>query len=410
MLDRQVGNAAPRIDPVRADEGLGRAGVEAARAAIRNAGPLRPARRARSSRLVRITPRNSQLPCSRLTRLVCLPCQPIPAACASGFSITGAVSTNTLSSDGACVDDEPRQRLQRLLDRLVIVAALGVDRDPPELRMRRQCQRIARRRIAHAQRDRGFRFGPQRQRRHAMVRALLHPAHRPVVPGLQPALEVEPGRVGRVGARKAARRETQPLRFRSYCFLKALAGIHPAPIPVHPELVEGPPLNLQGKTVLRQASARTERSRGRSARSRQGLRRHARRRRRQPRRPGRHHLRTARPQRRGQDDDVAHAARDHRSVERQPARARPRAPARGAPARSAICPRSAAFIRRCMRARRLPSWARCAGCRWPKAAAAPTPCWLSTILATGPKSRSAHCPRAWRRSSSCSAPSSTSRG
>ena len=46
-------------------------------------------------------PRNSQLPCSRLTRLVCLPCQPIPAAALSGFSITGAVSTNTFSSDGA---------------------------------------------------------------------------------------------------------------------------------------------------------------------------------------------------------------------------------------------------------------------------------------------------------------------
>ena len=32
------------------------------------------------------------------TRLVCLPCQPSPAAAASGFSITGAVSTNTLTS------------------------------------------------------------------------------------------------------------------------------------------------------------------------------------------------------------------------------------------------------------------------------------------------------------------------
>ena len=31
MLDRQVGDAAPRIDPVRAEEGLGRADIEAAR-------------------------------------------------------------------------------------------------------------------------------------------------------------------------------------------------------------------------------------------------------------------------------------------------------------------------------------------------------------------------------------------
>ena len=48
-----------------------------------------------------MTPRNSQLPCSRLSRLVCLPCQPMPAAADSGFSITGAVSTNTLSSQPA---------------------------------------------------------------------------------------------------------------------------------------------------------------------------------------------------------------------------------------------------------------------------------------------------------------------
>ena len=42
--------------------------------------------------------------------------------------------------------------------------------------------------------------------------------------------------------------------------------------------------------------------------------------------------------------------------------------------RSAICPRSAASIRRCTRARRSPSWARCAACRSPRAAAAPTRC------------------------------------
>ncbi len=41
--------------------------------------------------------RNSQLPWSRLGKLVCLPCHPMPAAADSGFSITGAVSTNTFS-------------------------------------------------------------------------------------------------------------------------------------------------------------------------------------------------------------------------------------------------------------------------------------------------------------------------
>ena len=48
--------------------------------------------------VVRFFPRNSQEPCVRETRLVCLPCQPMPARSANGFSITGAVSTNTFTA------------------------------------------------------------------------------------------------------------------------------------------------------------------------------------------------------------------------------------------------------------------------------------------------------------------------
>ena len=55
-----------------------------------------------SSSVVKIAPRNSHEPNSRDTRLVCLPCQPSPAAAASGFSITAAVSTNTFTSPPAC--------------------------------------------------------------------------------------------------------------------------------------------------------------------------------------------------------------------------------------------------------------------------------------------------------------------
>ena len=59
-----------------------------------------------------------------------------------------------------------------------------------------------------------------------MVRARLHPAHRPVVPGLEPAPDVEPGSVGGVGAREAAGGEAQPLGLGAYCLLKGLALIH----------------------------------------------------------------------------------------------------------------------------------------------------------------------------------------
>ena len=41
------------------------------------------------------------------TRLVCLPCQPMPAASASGFSITGAVSTKTFTSPPARATRRP---------------------------------------------------------------------------------------------------------------------------------------------------------------------------------------------------------------------------------------------------------------------------------------------------------------
>ena len=95
MLDREIGDAAPRVDPVGRGERLGRTGVEAGAAL---AAMVRFGRVGLSSRSVTIAPRNSQEPNSRDTRLVCLPCQPSPARWASGFSSSGAVSTNTFTS------------------------------------------------------------------------------------------------------------------------------------------------------------------------------------------------------------------------------------------------------------------------------------------------------------------------
>ena len=164
MLDRQVGDAAPRIEPVGRREGVGRAGVQAGAAAIRNGlGAARPAPARASCRSRRGTASCRR---SRLTRLVCLPCQPSPAASASGFSITGAVSTKTLSSHAGLLGDQPAgQRLQRLLDHVMIVGALCIDRDPPELALVGQRQRIAGGRVAHAQRDHRAHLGPQPGRR-----------------------------------------------------------------------------------------------------------------------------------------------------------------------------------------------------------------------------------------------------
>ncbi len=68
-----------------------------------------------SSSVVNTAPRKNQLPSARDSRLVCLPCQPIPAACASGFSITGAVSTNTLISAPVSATSQRPSRFNRRL-------------------------------------------------------------------------------------------------------------------------------------------------------------------------------------------------------------------------------------------------------------------------------------------------------
>ena len=74
-------------------------------------------RRAADRASVKIAPRNSHEPNSRETRLVCLPCQPSPAACASGFSITAAVSTNTLTSPPAVATSQRASAFSRFLIR-----------------------------------------------------------------------------------------------------------------------------------------------------------------------------------------------------------------------------------------------------------------------------------------------------
>ena len=99
VLDGKIGDAAPRIELVGRGKCRGRADVEAGACRSRN-DRSSASSRGRSS-VVKIAPRNSHEPNSRDTRLVCLPCQPRPAACASGFSITAAVSTNTFTSPPA---------------------------------------------------------------------------------------------------------------------------------------------------------------------------------------------------------------------------------------------------------------------------------------------------------------------
>ena len=98
MLDRQIGDAAARIELVGRGKGVGRADVEARPAGAAMIGLGRVGgKRELAEDGAEEQPRTE----FARTRLVCLPCQPSPAAAASGFSITGAVSTNTLTSPPA---------------------------------------------------------------------------------------------------------------------------------------------------------------------------------------------------------------------------------------------------------------------------------------------------------------------
>jgi hypothetical protein len=47
---------------------------------------------------------------------------------------------------------------------------------------------------------------------------------------LDPSPDFEAGSIGGIGTREAAGSEAEPLGFRPYCFLKALAPIHPGPV------------------------------------------------------------------------------------------------------------------------------------------------------------------------------------
>ena len=136
VLDGEVGDAAPRIEPVGRRE-TPRSGRRRGRRGRCRRSPA-PAASGGSSSVVKIAPRNSHEPNSRDTRLVCLPCQPRPAAAASGFSITAAVSTNTFTSPPACAISQRASVLQPRLDDLVIVARPG--RRPRSRRARGACR------------------------------------------------------------------------------------------------------------------------------------------------------------------------------------------------------------------------------------------------------------------------------
>ena len=111
------------------------------------------------SRSLKIAPRNNQEPKSRETRLVCLPCQPRPAACGERlFHHRRRVDEDL---DLACArsgarDNEAGELFQAALEDVVIVAVPRIDGDrAPVARLQRR-QRVPGGAVIDAQASRWF--------------------------------------------------------------------------------------------------------------------------------------------------------------------------------------------------------------------------------------------------------------
>ena len=161
-----------------------------------------------SSRLVNIEPRNNQEPNSRLTRLVCLPCQPMPATAPSGFSITGAVSTNTLTSPPARATHQPASCFELAFDDVVIVPRSCVDRDRSHITALRRLARIFTRAIVDRQHHHRTDVRPECDGVGAALPRRRHPVHIALVAQREPSRQPFGG-AGRVRRRHPARIEAQ---------------------------------------------------------------------------------------------------------------------------------------------------------------------------------------------------------
>ena len=218
QLDRQIRDAAARVELVRRDDGLRGADVEArpARAAVLGDGRVGRQRQVR----VELAEQEPRAVAVEQIRVLADPAE-------------AGVARERLLEHGRAVDEdaiaELRRRaraiavgesLQPLAQHLVIVAAERVARDIARRRIRERGARVARsvRPVAHARRDHpdGARHelgGPR-----ALAAVPLHVAHRPVATEREPALE--PPLVGRRDRSRRSPSFAKP-RSRPTCLMSA---------------------------------------------------------------------------------------------------------------------------------------------------------------------------------------------
>ena len=126
VLDRQVGDAAPRIEPIGRRKRPGRADIETApaRAAMVGSGASGGSQGSDRSRRGTATSRSW-----RETRLVCLPCQPMPARCGQRLFHHRRGVDEDLERARPSPGDRIARALQPRFDEIVIVAPARIDGD-----------------------------------------------------------------------------------------------------------------------------------------------------------------------------------------------------------------------------------------------------------------------------------------
>ena len=130
-----------------------------------------------SSSVVKIAPRNSHEPCSRETRIRVL-ALPAEAGRFGERLLHHRRGVDEYLDVAAGVFDEPApEAFEPLLDQLVVVVALGVDRYGAARARFQDRQRIIGRTVVDAEHHHRAHLGPQRARIAAPVGVLRHPFH-----------------------------------------------------------------------------------------------------------------------------------------------------------------------------------------------------------------------------------------
>ena len=197
VLDGEVGDAAPRIEPVGGGEGVGRADIQAAAAGAAAVG-LRLVGRELERREERAEEEPGAVAAGDQVGVLALPPQAGAGRQRLLHHRRRVHEELHLGPEAAC--DEAGEAFEPALQHGVVVAPLGIGRDDAARRLPQQPQRIVRRPVVEADRHHAARRRPERAGGAAPRRGARNPVH---VPGIAQRDETPQRRAVRRHVRRA---------------------------------------------------------------------------------------------------------------------------------------------------------------------------------------------------------------